>query len=82
MYLYDIIIIGAGAAGLSAAGAAVAQNKRVLILEMGDTVARKVTASGGGRCNITNAAVAVDRYFGMNPNFVRSAIARVPYTDI
>ena len=82
MYLYDIIIIGAGAAGLSAAGAAVAQNKRVLILEMGDTVARKVTASGGGRCNITNAAVAVDRYFGTNPNFVRSAIARVPYTDI
>ena len=82
MNLYDIIIIGAGAAGLSAAGVATQQNKRVLLLEMGDVVARKVMASGGGRCNITNAAVAVDRYFGENPNFVRSAISRVQYTDI
>ena len=78
----DIIIIGAGAAGLTAAGVALKHGKRVLVLEMGDTLARKVMASGGGRCNITNAAVATDKYHGANPYFVRSAITKVPYTDI
>lgn len=82
MNVYDVIIIGAGAAGLSAAMIATNNKKRVLILDMGNAPARKVAVSGGGRCNITNAAVAYTRYFGTNPNFVRGAIARVSPNDI
>lgn len=82
MSVYDIIIIGAGAAGLSAARVAIADNKKILILEMSNTPARKVEISGGGRCNITNLAVNYDRYFGGNPRFVQSAISKVKPTDI
>lgn len=82
MKKYDVIIIGAGAAGLSAARAALSINRKVLILDMGDKPARKVLVSGGGRCNFTNMAVSADRYFGKNPDFVRSVLARVKPTDI
>ena len=73
---YDIIIIGAGAAGLFAARSALAVGKSVLILEMGGEPARKVAISGGGHCNITNSAAKFDRYFGRNPDFVRGALSR------
>lgn len=79
---YDVIIIGAGAAGLTAAGELVARGRRVLVLDMGAAPARKVAASGGGKCNITNTAVGATRYFGENPNFVRGALSRVRPTDI
>ena len=82
MNKYDVIIIGAGAAGLSAAGVLVGRGKRVAIIEMGQTPARKVMASGGGRCNITNMAVSHTRFFGNNPNFVRGAISRITPSDI
>ncbi len=79
---YDTIIIGAGAAGLSAAGILSARGRRVAIFDLGDRAGRKILASGGGRCNITNTAVKFDRYFGQNPDFVRSAICRVTSSDI
>ena len=79
---YDVIIIGAGAAGLSAASVALGAGKRVLILEMGNAPARKVAISGGGRCNITNADANVDRYFGKNPDFVRGALSRYTPADV
>lgn len=79
---YDVVIIGGGAAGLSAAAAAIARGQRVAVLDMGRTPARKVMASGGGRCNFTNMAADRDRYFGNNPDFVRSAICRVSPADI
>lgn len=82
MTKYDVIIIGAGAAGLSAAASALSRGRRVAILDMGNVPARKISVSGGGRCNFTNNAVAADRYFGNNPDFVRSAIARVKPNDI
>ncbi|MBR2510656.1 MAG: aminoacetone oxidase family FAD-binding enzyme [Alphaproteobacteria bacterium] len=82
MNIYDIIIIGAGAAGLSAARTAIANNKKILILEMANLPARKVAISGGGRCNITNLSVNYDRYFGNNPRFVQSAISKVKPTDV
>ncbi len=78
----DVIIIGAGAAGLVAAAAATAHGQRVIVLDMGNAPARKVAVSGGGRCNFTNTAAAVDRYFGNNPNFVRGALSRVRPNDI
>jgi len=79
---YDVIIIGAGASGLSAARTLIARGKRVAVLDMGHAPARKVMASGGGRCNFTNTASARDRYFGNNPDFVRGALARVSPTDM
>ena len=82
MTKYDIIIIGAGAAGLSAAAVAHKRGKHVAILEMGATPARKVMVSGGGRCNITNTDANHTRYFGENPNFVRGALSRVSAYDI
>ena len=82
MKVYDVAIIGAGAAGLSAAAAATRQNKSVLILDVGDRPARKVLVSGGGKCNITNTAASADRYFGNNKNFVRGALSRVTPYDI
>lgn len=82
MKIYDVIIIGGGAAGLSAATAASKLGKNILILDMGPQVARKVSASGGGRCNFTNIAVSAQRYFGNNPDFVRSAISRVTPPEI
>lgn len=82
MHKYDVIIIGAGAAGLAAARTAVARGRNTAVFDMGHVPARKVMASGGGRCNITNASVAQDRYFGENPAFVRGAIARITPNDI
>ena len=82
MSVYDVIIIGAGAAGLSAARVAVSQGKNVLILEMEKSCARKVEISGGGRCNITNLAVNYDKYFGDNPRFVQSAITKLKPVDV
>ncbi|MBR1380023.1 MAG: aminoacetone oxidase family FAD-binding enzyme [Alphaproteobacteria bacterium] len=82
MHKYDIIIVGAGAAGLSAACAALARGRRVAVIDMGNAPARKVRISGGGRCNFTNTAAGYGRYFGENPDFVRGALARVTPNDI
>ncbi len=77
MKKYNTIIIGAGAAGLKAAAEITANGKSCLILDMGNAPARKITVSGGGRCNFTNADANVSRYFGKNPKFVKSAFAAV-----
>lgn len=82
MQKYDVIIIGGGAAGLTAARCAVARGRRTLVLDMGTAPARKVAASGGGRCNFTNDAAARNRYFGENPDFVRGALSRVTPADV
>lgn len=82
MKQYDVIIIGAGAAGLAAAAQVIANGKTVAVFDMGATPARKVMVSGGGRCNLTNTAARFDRYFGKNPNFVRGALSRVSPNDI
>ena len=79
---YDVIIIGAGAAGLFAAAQALKRERTVAIIDMGDTPARKVAASGGGRCNFTNIAATHERYFGNNKNFVRGALARFSPNDM
>ena len=82
MNKYDIIIIGAGAAGLMAAATAVARGKQVLVLEMANAPARKVMISGGGNCNITNTNATFNRYVGKNPQFTRGALATVTPADI
>lgn len=82
MKKYDVIIIGAGASGIFAAGVAQARGRRVAVMDMGNAPMRKVMMSGGGRCNFTNMAAARDRYFGENPDFVRSAITQFSPSDM
>ena len=73
---YDVIIIGAGAAGLMSAIQLHKHKKSTLIIDMGDKPARKVAISGGGKCNFTNTHADFSHYFGKNPRFVMSALAQ------
>ncbi|WP_443082774.1 NAD(P)/FAD-dependent oxidoreductase [Variovorax sp. PAMC 28711] len=77
---FDVVIIGAGAAGLFCAGVAGQRGKRVLLLDHGERIAEKIRISGGGRANFTNRDLDVrapQRHFiGDNPNFCRSALSR------
>lgn len=82
MKKYDVIIIGAGASGIFSAIYALARARRVAILDMGAAPLRKVMISGGTRCNFTNTAASRNRYFGENPDFVRSAIAQFTPFDM
>lgn len=77
---YDIIIIGAGAAGLMAAYNIGLRNKSVLLLDHSLKLAEKIRISGGGRCNFTNINANPSNYISNNPNFMISALARyTPY---
>ncbi|QBX34003.1 NAD(P)/FAD-dependent oxidoreductase [Paracoccus liaowanqingii] len=72
----DLVILGAGAAGLFCAGSALAQGRRVLVLDHARVPAEKIRISGGGRCNFTNLATGPDRFLSGNPRFAASALAR------
>ena len=72
---YDIAILGAGAAGLFCAGSALAQGRRVVVVEHLDRPGEKIRISGGGRCNFTNLATTRDRFLSENPRFCASALA-------
>ena len=75
---FDIIIIGAGAAGLMCAGVAQNRGRRVLVLDHGPEVGRKIRISGGGRCNFTNRYASPANYLSENPHFCVSALKRYP----
>jgi predicted Rossmann fold flavoprotein len=85
MHSYDVVVIGAGAAGLFCAGVAGQLGLRVLVLDHSDKVAEKIRISGGGRCNFTNRQLdpaAPHKYFlGDNPHFCRSALSRYTPKD-
>jgi predicted Rossmann fold flavoprotein len=76
----DVIIIGAGAAGLMCAIEAGKRGRRVLLLEQNDEVGKKIRISGGGRCNFTNINVTSAHYISQNPHFCKSALRR--YTPL
>lgn len=78
---FDVIIIGAGAAGLMCAQAAGQRGRRVLVLDHADQPGSKILISGGGRCNFTNLGIAPDRYLSANPHFVKSALNRFSQHD-
>jgi predicted Rossmann fold flavoprotein len=78
---FDVIILGAGAAGLMAAAIAGQRGRRVLVLEHTATIGAKILISGGGRCNFTNLDVRPERFLGANPAFARSALARYTQHD-
>jgi predicted Rossmann fold flavoprotein len=73
---YDVIILGAGAAGLICAIEAGKQDRRVLLLERGDRVGKKILISGGGRCNFTNLYTSPENFISANRHFAKSALAR------
>ena len=77
----DLIIIGAGAAGLMCAALASQAKKSVLLLDHGSKIGRKIIISGGGRCNFTNLNIQPDRYLSQNPRFCISALKRYTQQD-
>jgi predicted Rossmann fold flavoprotein len=77
----DVVVLGGGAAGLFCAATAGARGRRVLVLEHNDRVGKKITISGGGRCNFTNLRASPDNYLSSNPEFCRSALARYTPAD-
>ena len=77
----DLIIIGAGAAGLMCAMTAAKRGRRVLVLERSNKPGKKILMSGGGRCNFTNLHVAPDRFLSSNPHFCKSALSRYTQWD-
>lgn len=81
MKTFDTIIIGCGAAGLMSATVLSRRKKSVLILDMGDSPARKVAISGGGNCNFTNMRADYSHYFGKNPRFVVSGLSQFSPKD-
>ena len=80
---FDIIIIGAGAAGLFCAAQAGARGKQVALIDHRTKIAEKIRISGGGRCNFTNIYCDADNFISQNPHFVKSALsAYSPYDFI
>lgn len=82
MKKYDILIIGGGAAGLAAAVSARKTNKNISVgvAEKNDRVARKIHATGNGRCNFTNADMTEDCFFG-DRDFIKKVLEQFGYSD-
>ena len=82
-HILDVIIIGAGAAGLFCAAQAGARGKQVALIDHRTKIAEKIRISGGGRCNFTNIYCDADNFISQNPHFVKSALsAYSPYDFI
>jgi len=81
MQQFDLVVIGAGAAGLFCAGMAGQRGLRVLLIDHAPKLAEKIRISGGGRGNFTNRDVSSSNYLSENPNFCRSALARYTPAD-
>jgi predicted Rossmann fold flavoprotein len=78
---FDVIVLGAGAAGLMCALRAGQRGRRVLVLEHADKVGKKILISGGGRCNFTNLHSRPEAFLSANPHFCKSALARYTQHD-
>jgi predicted Rossmann fold flavoprotein len=77
----DVLIIGAGAAGLMCAANAAARGRKVLVVDHANKVGKKILMSGGGRCNFTNMEILPKNYLSANPHFCKSALARYTQWD-
>lgn len=78
---YDVIILGAGAAGMLCAIEAGRRNRRVLIVDHAKAAGEKIRISGGGRCNFTNLDIAPEKFLSANPRFALSALNRFTQWD-
>ncbi len=81
MNTWDVIVIGAGAAGLMCAAVAGRRGHRVLVLERANKPGKKILMSGGGRCNFTNLYTEPDNFLSENPHFCKSALSRYTQWD-
>lgn len=77
----DVVVVGAGAAGLFCAALAGQGGRRVILLDNGKKIGRKILMSGGGRCNFTNLYTEPAAYLSQNPHFCKSALARYTQWD-
>lgn len=77
----DVIVLGAGAAGMFAAIEAGRRGRRVLVVDHAKAAGEKIRISGGGRCNFTNLGIAADRFISQNPRFAVSALKRFTQWD-
>jgi predicted Rossmann fold flavoprotein len=78
---FDVIVLGAGAAGLLSAITAGQRGKKVLVLDRSNKIGKKILMSGGGRCNFTNYHIEPDNFICSNPHFVKSAIHQFTQWD-
>lgn len=78
---HDVIVVGAGAAGLMAAAIAGQRGRRVLVLDHNEQAGAKILISGGGRCNFTNRDAQAERYLSANPHYAKSALKRFTQGD-
>ena len=78
---FDVVILGAGAAGLMCAISAGRRGRTVLVLDHADQPGKKILVSGGGRCNFTNTGTVPERFLSANPHFARSALSRYTPAD-
>jgi len=78
---FEVVVIGAGAAGLHCAAIAAARGRSVLVLDHAKQAGKKILISGGGRCNFTNIYASPDNYLSANPHFCKSALKRYSQWD-
>jgi predicted Rossmann fold flavoprotein len=78
---WDVVVLGAGAAGMMCAATAAARGRQVLLVDHAAEPGRKILISGGGRCNFTNLETVADRFLSQNRHFARSALARYKPAD-
>jgi predicted Rossmann fold flavoprotein len=78
---FDVVVLGAGAAGLMCAIEAGKRGRRVAVLERSEKAGKKILISGGGRCNFTNIYCRPENFLSSNPHFARSALARYTPQD-
>lgn len=78
---FDVIVIGAGPAGMLCAAQAGLRGRRVLVVDHAPKIGERIRVSGGGRCNFTNRNVGMENYLSQNPHFCRSALSRFSQHD-
>ena len=78
---YDVVVIGAGAAGMMCASVAGQRGKKVLLVDHASKLAEKIRISGGGRCNFTNLQTGPNNFLSENPHFCKSALSRYTPQD-
>jgi predicted Rossmann fold flavoprotein len=81
MHKTDVMVLGAGAAGMFAAIEAGRRGRRVLVVDHAKAAGEKIRISGGGRCNFTNTGMGVERFLGKNPRFALSPLRRYTAQD-
>jgi predicted Rossmann fold flavoprotein len=81
IHKFDVVVLGAGAAGLMCAIEAGKRGRRVAVLERAERAGKKILISGGGRCNFTNIYCEPENFLCANPHFAKSALARYTPAD-